>query len=289
MEKQKDDDRDESPPSSSTAPDSGYVSSKPSTRTHQKLTVETPPGKLTVSLTPRRLFPASISKSVSPPATTYEDAPDPKRPMGRQEVRDCDLLEAIDFWMDHNSKSLTLQSGPQLLVAQGALPKGCVLPVKVGHILFGPFALPEGYQIGSAAIFIDLDNTKLQKPLGITIPHWYGGNFSDHTKDDLTFMKAPHQLAPDGRYHFRAIEGGDFTTSSDHGSINIQKHMCIICIAFKAGSKTAFYAQMFDKRDDGESAGHTYNIAICYAVPEWLEVLKNTMLIKEGTVRVVTR
>ena len=106
--------------------------------------------------------------------------------------------------------------GLKLHIPQGALPAGfkeCKLLIKVG--LSGQFALPENTSLVSAVYWIDSEpRSKFSKPLTLEMQHCAQSSQTSR----LSFARCSHNSPP---YAFEILEGGEFSSQSTYGSIQL--------------------------------------------------------------------
>ena len=134
----------------------------------------------------------------------------------------------------------------------------------------GPFVLPNGYRLGSMAVYIFYDGRHVTKPLIIHLPHWYGGE--NHTTDGLSFALASHSLKEGKKeYCFERVEGGTFSQQQQYGVYSMDGHSSLFAVVLKEETTSVYLATQWDQRLVNE----TYTrIAITYYSAVWLEVSK---------------
>lgn len=129
----------------------------------------------------------------------------------------------------------------------------------------GPFILPEGYQLGSMAVYIYFDGRCVTRPFRLKLPHWYGGG--DHIQDGLSFAMASHTLKEGERvYHFELLEGGAGLSS---GELEIDGHSSLFLEVFNEGAMSSYQATSLQKQEGNKT---TWDVAITYAFPLWRDV-----------------
>ena len=141
--------------------------------------------------------------------------------------------------------------------------------VRSAIIPVGPFTLPEGYQLGSMAVYINYDGRRVTKPLKLCLPHWYGGE--DHVQDGLSFAMAPHTLK-EGEYvyHFELLEGGMFEEEQQCGVLQVNGHCTVFAAVFKVKASSLYYASLWTHQvvdTDMRS-----KVVITYAYSVWIQV-----------------
>ena len=152
------------------------------------------------------------------------------------------------------------------------VPPGAVRPlesveVRSAIIPMGSFALPEGYQLGSMAVYINYDGRRVTKPLKFHLPHRYGGK--DHVRDGLSFAMAPHTLKEGEHiYQFELLEGGR-RLSSHCWELEVDGHCSLFAKVFKKGAMSRYQAIPLQKE---EGNGAICDVAVTYASPIWLDV-----------------
>ena len=152
-----------------------------------------------------------------------------------------------------------------LEVPPGAVGPSVTLEVHSAVIPNGPFALPEGYQLGSHVVYIHFDGRHVTSPLHLHLPHWYGGE--DQVQDGLSFAMAPHTLKKgESVYCFKLIEGGRFLNHC--GELEIDGHSSLFVEVFKEGAPSRYQAITLQKEEGSET---TCDVAVMYATPLWCE------------------
>ena len=152
------------------------------------------------------------------------------------------------------------------------VPPGAVSPaesveVHSAVIPYGPFTLPEDYQLGSTAVYISYDGRRVTKPLTLLLPHWYGGE--DHVRDGLSFAMAPHALKEGERvYQFELLDGGR-KVNSHCWELEIDGHCSLFAEVFKKGAMSSYQAIPLQKEEGNEAI---CDVAVTYASPLWLDV-----------------
>ena len=154
-----------------------------------------------------------------------------------------------------------------LEISPGSISPSEMVEVRSAVIPDGPFTLPEGYQLGSMAVYISYDGRRVTKPLTLCLPHWYGGE--DHVRDGLSFAMAPHTPKEGERvYQFELLEGGR-RLSSHCWELEINGHCSLFAEVFKKGSISHYQAIALEKPKRDETL---CDVAVTYAFPLWCEV-----------------
>ena len=149
------------------------------------------------------------------------------------------------------------------------VPPGAVSPtdrveVRSALIPYGPFTLPEGYQLGSMVVYLCYDGRRLTKPFTLSLPHWYGGE--DQVRDGLSFAMAPHTLKEgESAYNFELLEGGKML-GSHCGELEIDGHSTHFVVVFRKGVMSRYQAMSLQKQERDETRCH---VAVTYAFPLW--------------------
>ena len=162
------------------------------------------------------------------------------------------------------------QEGETILLE---IPPGAVSPsesvdVHSAVTPYGPFTLPEGYQLGSMVVYISYDSRHVTQPLKLRLPHWYGGEH--HIQDGLSFAMAPHTLKEgESVYRFELLEGGR-TFSSHYGELEINGHCSLFVQVFKEGAKSRYQAISVE-REEGNVTN--CDVTFTYASTLWCEVI----------------
>ena len=140
------------------------------------------------------------------------------------------------------------------------------LCIRYGVIVYGPFDVPEGYQLGSMAVYIYFEEDHTVKPVLLHLPHWSG-------KDGESSLKcaiAPHRLEEgEEKYKFRLTEDGDFHSTEGSGVIAIDGHCSLFVTAFDEGASSKFLAVSFEKEN---VKGSTLDVVITFAHDVWCKV-----------------
>ena len=153
------------------------------------------------------------------------------------------------------------------------VPEGAVntavcdrLCIRYGVIVFGPFDLPEGYQLGSMAVYIYFNQDYAVKPVVLHLPHWSG-------KDGETGLKcvvAPHRLEEgEEKYKFKDVEEGDFQLKEGCHLITIDDQCSLFADALKEETSLKYYATGHERNDE---KGTCLDVVITCASQVWLEV-----------------
>ena len=159
------------------------------------------------------------------------------------------------------------------------VPPGAVSPaesveVRSALIPYGPFTLPEGYQLGSMVVYLYYDGRRLTKPCTLSLPHWYGGE--DQVRDGLSFAMAPHTLKEGERvYHFELLEGGRFAEQRQCGVHEISGHCTLFAVVFEMKASSLYYASLWTHQVGGTVIANNEmqsKVVITYAYPKWIEV-----------------
>ena len=130
--------------------------------------------------------------------------------------------------------TFTLGSGDASLVfPPGAVEKETA--VRYAMILHGPFMFSLGYIPVSVVVYINMEGAILMKPIQLLLSHWCNRKVGDD-EDNLKFAIAPHTLGKGQEYYeFGKQLGGDFTTHSNLGILEISKPQCLHCVRGKPG------------------------------------------------------
>ena len=119
--------------------------------------------------------------------------------------------------------------GLKLHVPQGALPAGleeCRVFIKVG--LSGQFALPQNTSLVSAVYWLDSEpRCKFSQPLTLEIQHC--AMSSQTSRLSFALARCSQKTLP---YTFDILEGGEFSSLSDYGCIQLQ-HFSLITLVKK--------------------------------------------------------
>ena len=154
-----------------------------------------------------------------------------------------------------------------LEVPPGAVNPSQSVEVHSAIIPDGPFTLPEGYQLGSMAVYINYDGRRVTRSLKLRLPHWYGGE--DYVRDGLSFAMAPHTLKEGQRvYQFELLEGGR-RLNSHCWELEIDGHCSLFAEVYKKGTISHYQAIALEKPEGDET---TCDVAVMYAFPLWCEV-----------------
>ena len=155
-----------------------------------------------------------------------------------------------------------------LEVPPGAVNPAKSVEVRSAVIPYGPFALPEGYQLGSMAVYINYDGQRVTKPLTLCLPHWYGGE--DHVWDGLSFAMAPHTLKEgEHSYTFELLEGGR-QLNSNSWEVEIDGHCSLFVVVFMEAAMSRYQAISLEQEKESVT---DCNVAVMYASPLWCEVI----------------
>ena len=159
------------------------------------------------------------------------------------------------------------------------VPPGAVRPlesveVRSAIIPMGPFALPEGYQLGSMVVYINYNGRLVSKPFKLCLYHWYGGE--DHIRDGLSFAMAPHTLI-EGKcmYQFELVDGGVLEEQQQCGVLQLSGHCTVFALVFKVKASSLYYASLWTHHIAGNviTANEVHSkVVVTYADPVWIEV-----------------
>ena len=142
------------------------------------------------------------------------------------------------------------------------------LCIRYGVIVYGPFDLPEGYQLGSMAVYIYFNRYHVVKPLVLKLPHWAG----EGGQSSLKCVVDAHRLEEGKeKYKFKVSEEGDFQSREGCGLIPIDGHCNIFGIAFKESGDSHYYATSLTCTFEEELKA-IVKIAITYSSSVWIEV-----------------
>ena len=140
------------------------------------------------------------------------------------------------------------------------------LCIHYGVIVYGPFDVPEGYQLGSMAVYIYFEEDHAVQPVLLHLPHWSG-------KDGESSLKcaiAPHRLEEgEEKYKFRLTEDGDFHSTEGFGVIAINGHCSLFAIALKQKASLLYYATGLEEE---VKDGVNLYVLMTYASQVWLQV-----------------
>ena len=159
------------------------------------------------------------------------------------------------------------------------VPEGAVntavcdrLCIRYGVIVFGPFDLPEGYQLGSMAVYIYFNQDHAVKPVVLDLPHWSGKD----GESGLKCVVAPHWLEEgEEKYKFKDVEEGDFQSREGRGIITIDGQCSLFAHALKEETSLKYYATGHERNDE---KGTRLDVVITYASQVWLEVRLYTFM-----------
>lgn len=138
-------------------------------------------------------------------------------------------------------------------------------------LLCGPFQLPNGYLSGSVTVYINLGKVTLKKAFKLHLSSWFGGRQED-AQQTLRFARAYHKLPEGGsvkKYQFVLLEGGDFTSSSKAGILEIGQSKCLYQVVAPIGEQLLHTALAFCKEDTDRVR---LRILFCLSSPTWSEV-----------------
>ena len=140
------------------------------------------------------------------------------------------------------------------------------LCIRYGVVVFGPFVLPEGYQLGSMAVYIYFNQDHAVKPVVLHLPHWSGKD----GESGLKCVVAPHRLEEgEEKYKFEDVDEGDFQCKEGCQLITIDSHCSLFAAALKEETSLKYYATGHERYD---KKGTRLDVVITYASPVWLEV-----------------
>ena len=168
--------------------------------------------------------------------------------------------------------TFTLGSGDASL----EFPPGTVakknISVRYAIILNGPFLLPAGSKLGSVVVYINMNGSKLAKPVILTLSHWCVMKEGDD-KDALNFLRAPHMLKGEQqKYVFEVVEEGvDLTSHANEGILTIREPQCLYCLNTGKESIARYSAITFSRFVPSEDTLF-FRIQIICASVEWNEV-----------------
>ena len=130
--------------------------------------------------------------------------------------------------------------GLKVHIPQGALPAGlnCKLLIKVG--LSGQFTFPQNTSLVSAVYCIDSEpQCKFSKPLTLEMQHCAQSSQTSR----LSFARCSHNSPP---YAFEILEGGEFSSQSAYGRIQLHSFSLIIQLL----SRLPWLARIFGDDDE---------------------------------------
>ena len=140
------------------------------------------------------------------------------------------------------------------------------LCIRYGVIVYGPFDVPEGYQLGSMAVYIYFEEDHAVQPVLLHLPHWSGKD----SESSLKCAIAPHRLEEgEEKYKFRLTEDGDFHSREGSGVIAIDGHCSLFAKALKQKASLQYYATGLEKE---VKDGVNLYVLITYASQVWLQV-----------------
>ena len=142
------------------------------------------------------------------------------------------------------------------------------LCIRYGVIVFGPFDLPEGYQLGSMAVYIYFNQEHAVKPVVLHLPHWSGKD----GESGLKCIVAPHRLEEgEEKYKFKVVEEGDFQSREGRSLITIDAHCSLFAKAFKDGFGLNYFAtSLIQTSEKGLRA--VAKVAVTHSSSVWAEV-----------------
>ena len=132
--------------------------------------------------------------------------------------------------------------GLKLHVPQGALPAGleeCRVLIKVG--LSGQFALPQNTSLVSAVYWLDSEpRCKFSQPLTLEIQHC--AMSSQTSKLSFALARCSQKNLP---YTFEILEGGEFSSLSDYGCIQLQHFSLITLVKWFMGEDVRYCGRFY--------------------------------------------
>ena len=170
-----------------------------------------------------------------------------------------------------DGKTFTLGSGDASL----EFPPGTVqkdISVRYAIILNGPFLLPAGSKLGSVVIYINMNGSKLAKPVILSLSHWCTRKRGDD-KDALNFLRAPHTLKKEQqKFVFEVVEeGADLTSNTNVGTLTMREPHCLYCVNTGKENTARYIAITFSRFIPSEDT-LLFRIQLVCASVEWNEV-----------------
>ena len=155
------------------------------------------------------------------------------------------------------------------------IPEGAVntavcdrLCIRYGVIVFGPFDLPEGYQLGSMAVYIYFNQDHAVKPVVLHLPHWSGKD----GESGLKCVIAPHRLEEgEEKYQFKVIQVADFQSREGRQLITIDGHCSLFAKAFEDGFGSYYLATSLIYKFEKDMKAIT-KIAVTHSSSVWISV-----------------
>ena len=164
--------------------------------------------------------------------------------------------------------NFTLGSGDASLeFPPGALKKETAVHCAI--TLHGPFVFPTGCKLASVVVYINMDGATLVKPVCLKLSHWCSREKEGGSS--LKFLRAPHVPGAGKKYLFKELEGGDFTTHANVGTLTIPEPQCLYCIEMKDEEVARYNALTFQRCGESVSALY-FRIQLTCDSKEWNEV-----------------
>ena len=140
------------------------------------------------------------------------------------------------------------------------------LCIRYGVIVYGPFDVPEGCQLGSMAVYIYFEEDHAVKPVLLHLPHWAG----EDGESSLKCAIAPHRLEEgEEKYKFRLTEDRDFHSTEGSGVIVIDGHCSLFAKVFGEEAGPLYYATPLEMEEDTKAITR---IAVTYNTSVWIQV-----------------
>ena len=155
-------------------------------------------------------------------------------------------------------------------------PPGTVaenISVRYAIILNGPFLLPAGSKLGSVVVYINMNGSKLAKPVILTLSHWCIRKEGDD-KGTLNFLRAPHTLKGEQqKFVFEVVEeGADLTSHTNVGTLTIREPQCLYCVNTGKENTARYSAITFSQLSPSDDT-LVFRIQLSCASVEWNEVV----------------
>ena len=154
------------------------------------------------------------------------------------------------------------------------VPEGAVntavcdrLCIRYGVIVFGPFDLPEGYQLGSMAVYIYFNQNHAVKPVVLHLPHWSGKD----GESSLKCVVAPHRPEEVKKYKFKDVEEEDFQSKEGCCLITVDGHCSLFAEAFEDGFGSDYLATSLIEECE-KSLKAVTKVAVTHSSCVWIEV-----------------
>lgn len=132
--------------------------------------------------------------------------------------------------------------GFTLKISKGAIPDGEKLTIDIGVALYGPFLYPEGFRPTSPVFWLCVrghKSYKFQKPVEVTMQHFLSIDSTiDVTSTGLSFVKAGHDVNPQGKCSFSMLKEAQYFETGSHCGSLLSKHFCYLCIVGKINELT---------------------------------------------------